>query len=137
MLGLRLATLEDAQQLFRWRNDPQTCANSVNHNPIEWDGHCLWLKRCLADPTRHLFVAELDGVPIGTARIDDHGDVQELSWTIDPEHRRKGLGTTMVSLVLAQTTKPVMALVFPHNTASLKIAARLGIRVCLVTERVA
>jgi RimJ/RimL family protein N-acetyltransferase len=115
--------MDDAELLFAWRNDPETRVNSVNTDPVSWDGHCNWLRASLQNPDRDLLIAEVGGVPVGTVRID-RGDETELSWTVAPDHRGNGIGKAMVAL--ACPNGEVIAQIKPENIASRRIAASTG-----------
>lgn len=124
-MHLRRATMDDAAVLFAWRNDPETRANSVTTDPVAWDGHRGWLEMSLASPDRELLIAEIDGVPVGTVRID-RGEEIELSWTVAPDQRGKGIGRYMVTM--ASPSGPAVAKIKPANIASQKIAESAGFR---------
>ena len=128
-MNLRPATLDDAALLFAWRNDPATRHASRNHAAITAEEHRAWLLRSLSNRTRRLYLAEVDGTPVGTCRSDltEHG--WELSWTIATEHRRQGYGRTMVGLLVEQTPQPYFAEIYGQNTASVRIAEQCGIPV--------
>lgn len=127
-MHLRPASMNDAQRLFDWRNDPETRANSLNSDVLAWEDHIAWLQRVLANPDRQLFVAEVDGVSVGTGRADRSVDATELSWTIAPEARRKGYGYLLVHQLLALTSGLRIAQVKDNNHASRRIAEACGFR---------
>lgn len=114
--------MEDAERLFAWRNDPVTRANSRNEDEISWNDHLHWLGRMLASEAL-LYVAEENGVPLGTCRVDAGG---EVSWTIASEHRGRGHGREMVRLVTEAAKRPLIAEVKASNLASLRIVQELG-----------
>ena len=120
---LRPATMDDAQILFDWRNDYETRANSLNTVPVPWEDHCRWLKASLENPRRDLIIAEVEGVPVGTVRID-RGVGTEMSWTVSPARRVKGIGKAMV----AKACPPgeVIAQIKAANLASQRIAEHAG-----------
>lgn len=122
-MELRKATMADAKILHRWRNDPLTREQSVNAEEVWWPEHLAWLKASLANKSRRLMIAEQDGQPVGTVRID-YGQETELSWTVAPEYRGNGLGKAMVQAALPQG--PVIARIKADNIASQKIAAQAG-----------
>ena len=130
---LRKATKEDSQRLFEWRNDPETRQQSLNTALIEWSAHEQWLTKSLVNPDRTIFIFEENGTPAGTCRIDreienDH-EVFELSWTIAPEQRGKGLGKKMLGELLALETlqgKIIKATVKGNNLASVKMVEKFG-----------
>jgi len=126
-LALRAATIGDAQLLMQWRNDPQTRANSHDRGAVKWDSHMHWLGKVLVDPSCDLLIAELDGVPVGTVRIDRGTDESTLSWTIAPEWRGRGFGRRMVRLASERVSgRPLRADIRQDNVASQAIARAAG-----------
>ncbi len=124
---LRKATLADAQRLFDWRNDPQTRAASHSTEILNFDSHLRWLEKTLLSPNRVLYIAEIDGIAVGTARADKIHGVTELSWTVAPDRRGTGVGTCMVRLLMEKTSGPLIAEVRCDNLASLRIAKKCGL----------
>jgi RimJ/RimL family protein N-acetyltransferase len=127
-LYLRLATLEDAKILFEWRNDPQVRAGSHNQAEISFEDHLAWLEGSLANPDRKLYIAEEDGISVGTVRSDWADGTYTLSWTVGPEARGKGVGKRMVSLLVKQIREPIRAEVKVGNLASMKISQEAGMQ---------
>ena len=127
-LYLRPATLEDAKILFEWRNDPQVRAASHNQGEISFDDHLAWLEGSLANPNRKLYIAEEDGVSVGTVRADWAENAYTLSWTVSPEARGKGVGKHMVLLLVRQIREPIRAEVKVGNIASIKISREVGMQ---------
>ena len=130
-IKLRRATVGDAKRLYDWRNDSATRDNSLSHEPVGWEPHLKWLERCLADPCRALYIAEITGAVVGTVRADFDGREYELSWTVAPEQRGKGLGLGMVRALI--DTLPAdacyQATVLQGNEASHRIAQAVGMQV--------
>lgn len=63
---------------------------------------------------------------MGTVRFDKVKDIYELSWTVAPEHRRKGYGRTMVQEALKLGRAPLVCLIRSFNQPSIKIALACG-----------
>lgn len=124
MLTLRPATLADSTLLLEWRNDPLTRAMSISTDEVHLAAHEAWLARSLDNPDRSLLIAEHDGRPVATVRID-RGDETELSWTVAPIARGRGVGSAAVSTV---AQPGMVARIKPENTASRRIAERAGFR---------
>jgi RimJ/RimL family protein N-acetyltransferase len=129
-VNLRDATLDDAELLFRWRNDPVTREDSHSQSVLEYESHLNWLKSTLHSERRRLFIAMQDAVPVGTIRCDWSRDRRsiELSWTVAPEHRRRGFGTKMVGCAISAFRVPLYAEIRVSNTPSIEIAKRQGFR---------
>lgn len=123
---LRPATVADAELLLAWRNDPGTRAMSHNTNEVPLDEHIAWLNKILLDHRRGLYIAELDGRPVGTVRADVVDEVTELSWTVAPSERGKGLGRRMVRTLATSLRNPLRAEVKVGNSASVRIAYAAG-----------
>lgn len=129
MLILRKATISDAKALFDWRNDPATRAASISTGEIEYDSHVAWLTATLNNTARSLLVAEEDGIPVGTVRVDrEPNGTAELSWTVAPDARGRGLAKRMVQMAAEETaaTHTVRAKVKADNIASAKVAVAAG-----------
>jgi len=125
---LRPASAADAALLLRWRNDPQTREASHNSSPVNAAEHQRWLQSRLDDPACLLMVAEHKGIPVGTARADRRDDCWELSWTVAPAARGKGLAKQMVALLANGISEPVRAEIKAGNAASMRIAEYAGLR---------
>ncbi|AGI66654.1 hypothetical protein OAN307_c09340 [Octadecabacter antarcticus 307] len=116
-MRLRPATMADARRLFDWRNDPATRAASVTTVPVSWEDHLTWMEASLSQSRRHLHIAEGDIGPLGSLRLDDCLEGTELSITLAPEARGRGLAASL--LRLATTEKGLyLARIRPENTAS-------------------
>lgn len=124
--------MSDAEILLYWRNDPLTKAMSINTSDVSETEHLAWLAKTLSNPARKLYVAEMDGVPVGTVRAD-LGNPTELSWTVAPEHRGNGYGKSMVSIA-ARLHRPAKAVIKPENSASMRIAEDAGLLIELLLK---
>lgn len=97
---LRETTISDAKLLFEWSNDSVTRRNSFSDKPIVWEGHLSWLTKKLNDESSHLFIAEDEGISVGTIRIDADNTNKELciSYSVSPECRGRGYGAKLIKL---------------------------------------
>ncbi len=134
-LRLHRARIEDARLLFDWRNDAAARAMSFDESPVAWDSHLQWLSGKLADRGTQIFVGEVDGLPVGQARLEYSGEEAVLSYSIDCDFRGLGpggLGAALVELAVRNVrNRPsagFRAHVKAHNEASKRIFLRLGWR---------
>ncbi len=99
MITLRKATMDDRDLLLVWRN---------SYKPVDVEEHTLWMSGWMAimalDETQGLFVAECDGMPVGTGRIEDTKSlgVCVIHYFIAEEQRWKGYGTQLVRALTDQ-----------------------------------
>lgn len=91
-IEMRMARLEDSEQLFRWRNHPSIREVSRNTDMIEWQDHQKWLAAVLADPNRILLIGQSAGESVGVIRFDVQNDVAEISIYLVPEKTSSGMG---------------------------------------------
>ncbi|AQG99888.1 hypothetical protein A9R05_14495 [Burkholderia sp. KK1] len=134
MLTLRKVTAEDANLLYAWRNDPVTRSASHDTSEISRPRHDSWLAASLVNAQRQIFIAEEDGRPVGTVRVDHGSDgTAELSWTVAPDARGKGVATRMVRLVAEEVCRawPIRAEVKAGNDASAKVAGAAGMQLIM------
>ena len=153
-MKLRKATYNDWKILFSWRNDKLTRKNFLNTNKIKDKEHKKWLEETLENPYRLLLIAmeklhsNLAPIPVGTVRIDVHPfftqktESADLSWTVAPEFRKRGLGKKMVKKAIQYIKsgkiyseipygieiKMIEAEIKRNNIASQKIAEHAGLQ---------
>lgn len=128
---LRRARIEDAQLLLSWRNDPETRLQSKSTEEISVEDHIQWLTKILKNSQIKLYIAEVNQIPVGTVRSNrDRDGTLELSWTVAPIHRGKGLGKIMV-MQFVQKLHPrqkFIARIRKGNISSENIAKALGLQ---------
>ena len=122
--------MNDIEILLEWRNDPLTRAASHSTNEVTRDEHEKWLRATLNNPNRQLYIAEENGIPVGTVRADfDSSDGSyELSWTVSPIDRGRGVGKRMVALLANQIKGSIRAEIKVGNIASVRIAESSGMK---------
>lgn len=127
----RPAKMTDAELLLSWRNDKVTREMSRNQQPVEMADHVAWMERRLQRPAPDLFIAmEMVGdefAPVATFRIDKN----EVSYTVAPEHRGKGIAEKLLRKV-HRIYGPLRAEIKAVNTASIRAAERAGHLVVLI-----
>jgi RimJ/RimL family protein N-acetyltransferase len=128
---VRRATADDAERLLAWRNDPQTRAMSLNDAAVTKAEHAQWLAKTLQAEDRVLLVAELDGDPIGTLRLDAHAAGRwEVSITVAPHARQKKLAAPLLRAAEAEAKTHgatlLTATIRPQNEASVRAFKTAG-----------
>ena len=131
---LRPATADDWEMLLDWRNDPVTRESSIDTGVVSEDGHRAWLAASIASDDRHLFVVEVDGEPVGTTRLDRRTGGWEISITVAPDQRGKGLGGVMLDVTTEWFDENIgddviLSTIKPSNPASLALFAKKGYEV--------
>jgi RimJ/RimL family protein N-acetyltransferase len=124
---IRPATKDDARLLYEWRNDESTRRMSKNKDLVQWDEHQAWLDRRLKMVDANLFMFEVGAEPVATFRIDDN----DLSYTVSPQHRNRGIAKLMLSEVRLRFGC-LRAQVYADNLASIKVARSAGMDVVIV-----
>lgn len=133
-IKLRPAKLNDIEVLLTWRNDPITIANSSSRTASSKEDYSSWLTKCLNGqlPGRLVYIAENeDSIPIGSVRAIENEESVEISYTIDPFFRGKGLGKVMVIRFVAEYLKgkKLKAIIKNGgNEASESIAKAIGLK---------
>jgi UDP-2,4-diacetamido-2,4,6-trideoxy-beta-L-altropyranose hydrolase len=129
-LILRAARESDRLTLFRWVNDDLVRLGSLSTGAVTWSQHCEWFAAALFSPRRHIFIAEIHGMPVGQLRLDVLDTSVRLSYMVEASQRRRGLGRWLVECGVdwAHTNLglPVSAEVKASNVASIQIFSRLG-----------
>jgi UDP-2,4-diacetamido-2,4,6-trideoxy-beta-L-altropyranose hydrolase len=131
-LCLRGIRPEDSAMLLRWRNDPETRRNSLNTTEVSPEEHARWFCRMIRLHPQRIAIAEMDGLQVGVIRFDwnDEHESYEISFTVAPQHRRKGLGFRIVQQETQRLSNVrLLAKVKVANIGSRRIFDRLGFRV--------
>jgi RimJ/RimL family protein N-acetyltransferase len=93
---VREATMDDAEALFRWRNDETVRMASRDSRPISWPSHETWLGTVLADDTCALLVGERHDQPVGVVRFDVHESCAQVSIYRVTGSGQPGLGSSLL-----------------------------------------
>ncbi len=70
VITLRPATMNDADMVFRWRNDPFIIAHGSSHREVEWEEHRKWFAETISGQNRLMFIVLENGTPIGQIRFE-------------------------------------------------------------------
>lgn len=126
---LRQVSIYDAEQLLAWRNDELTRLSSHTQDFIDVTTHHVWLENSLKNSNRKLVIAVYQGEDIGSLRADYDTKKQawELSWTLAPDYRGKGLAKEMVFVFANSIQDAVWAEVKETNLASIRVAEYAGL----------
>lgn len=98
-LFLRYATIEDARDVFDWRNDPVTRENSFNKDELDLESHMLWFGKRLGRENTLMYIMMNKDKKVGNIRIDIEGTTGEISYMIAPDARGKGYGKKILALL--------------------------------------
>ena len=95
---LRQAVLADADMVYVWRNHPETYRFFFQAEPIGRDTHVKWFTAAIANPCRHLLIAEYGSTAIGVLRFDYDNTAHKVEIDIytDPEKRGQGYGQAII-----------------------------------------
>ncbi len=130
---IRLATPDDAKDVFVWRNDEITRLMSRQIDKIDLETHMAWFGSTLKRVDRTLFIGMNVSHKAGMVRFDRMDDLEEweVSIAVAPELRGLGYGKRLlagaVSEFLAmEPSAKISAEVKRNNLASQKIFESLG-----------
>jgi RimJ/RimL family protein N-acetyltransferase len=129
--AIRLATADDSERLFAWRNDPDTRRASHNTDVVPPERHAEWFEKSLQRSDRIMLIAMLHEQAVGTVRFDKRPDSYlEVSINIAPEARAKKLGAVCLGaacdFILTKKSAGFHAEIRSENVASIRIFQRCG-----------
>lgn len=136
-ITLRSARPGDSKLLFDWRNDPDVIAMRANTAPSTWEEHERWMRFITKNDDVEVYIAELDGLPIGQGRVErcfkalsPKMDTCLLSYSIVKECRGQGYGKQLVQLLTAigkQRYATVSCRIKRTNFSSVAVAMKAGV----------
>jgi len=95
-IQMRLATQDDSEKLFKWRNHQSIRAVSRNSEEISWTDHQEWYTAVLFSFDRVLLIGELQDKPVGVVRFDIQGNEAEVSIYLVPDVNLSGTGQELL-----------------------------------------
>ncbi|MDL2123088.1 MAG: UDP-2,4-diacetamido-2,4,6-trideoxy-beta-L-altropyranose hydrolase [Deltaproteobacteria bacterium] len=95
-ITLRMATMDDCEAIFRWRNAEETRKYFFDHGLIKWEDHCRWFEDTIRNPGRVLLIGELHGQEVGVLRYDHVGEAAAVSVYLLPGTHGQGLGPQLL-----------------------------------------
>jgi RimJ/RimL family protein N-acetyltransferase len=121
---------DDVASLLGIANDPVTRSSSRRSSRITADEHVAWFGKALERSGATFWVAEVDGLVVGHARLEDLGEAWELSYGLDPVVRGSGWSRSMVDeairRVRALRRLPIVAVTRQSNVSSKRILETVG-----------
>jgi UDP-2,4-diacetamido-2,4,6-trideoxy-beta-L-altropyranose hydrolase len=142
-LDLQPATVDDAEMIWQWANDPVIRQSSFNADPIPWETHLAWYNARLADRDGEFWIAWRYGTAIGQVRFTCDGDTATISVSLAPSARGQGWGPALIGrasrrLLAIRPVRTLIALIRQDNEPSRKAFALAGYhlhRTTTVTDR--
>jgi RimJ/RimL family protein N-acetyltransferase len=120
-LIVKAVQMEDRDDLWHWRNDPHTRAQSLNSDSVPFDQHCKWFASALNNPEQFLVLGTIPNKAIlnssnkvGMVRFD-LGSVNDasgptqtrsidkkaiVSINVNPDFRGKGFSTPLLNMAV-------------------------------------
>ena len=133
-LVLRRASLEDAELLWEWANDPFVRSNSFNSGTIPIGNHMDWFKEKLATRNTIIYIVEKNRTPIAQIRYDcEEKEYANISFSVASGYRSKGIGEQTLMLSVRKAcrelgVKRLQGIVLDHNEASRRTFIKAGFR---------
>ncbi|MBI3601354.1 MAG: UDP-2,4-diacetamido-2,4,6-trideoxy-beta-L-altropyranose hydrolase [Candidatus Omnitrophica bacterium] len=133
-LSLRRASLEDCEDIWRWRNDVSVRKSSFSQKEIPFDGHKKWFAQKMNDPGVIFYIAQHKHEGgVGQVRFEIQQDKSaSVHVNMNPQYIGRGLG----AYVIAEATRTLMkerptvlsirAEVLADNIASRKVFEKAG-----------
>ncbi|MFZ4801948.1 MAG: UDP-2,4-diacetamido-2,4,6-trideoxy-beta-L-altropyranose hydrolase [Chlorobium sp.] len=134
-IKMRVATPNDSERLFKWRNHTKIRAVSRNSDEIDWSDHQKWYRAVLSSSERALLIGSLHGVDIGVVRFDIIDDMAEVSIYVVPDINMSGIGNDLLQSAedWLKNVRPeisvIQAVVLGGNTRSHKFFSGLNYNV--------
>ena len=136
-LQMRHARLPDEALLLAWANDPRTREHSFSSDLISAETHRRWFRSRLRDLENcRLYIAEIcEGLPVGQVRFERQGQAWEISYSLAPPFRKRGLGRPLLKAALLKMRSEfpgvtVIGRVKPDNHPSCRVFESLSFDVC-------
>lgn len=95
-IRLRLANQGDCENVYAWRNHPDTRKAALDKSAFSLESHRKWFAGILNDTKRFLLIAESETGAVGVAVIDASSEHAWISVYLKPGLYGQGLGTSLL-----------------------------------------
>ena len=134
MVTIRVGIPDDAIDILRWRNDPQTRAMSWRGDAVDPADHMEWFSAAVTDQEKIFLIGQINGNNIGMIRFDElirDTKCWRISIIIAPEYQGLGYGICLLTQAIAyfHLKNPKIVLVAEvkkSNIASQRLFEKLG-----------
>ncbi|MDX2175700.1 MAG: UDP-2,4-diacetamido-2,4,6-trideoxy-beta-L-altropyranose hydrolase [Candidatus Sumerlaeia bacterium] len=131
-IQMRPASMDDAELLLNWRNDPLTRLMSLSADEVTLEEHLRWLEGTLKRTDRELLIGEFQGEAVGLGRHDYFGQNDSLlNINMNSLARGRGFAVGLLGAAMrwpAAKRGPTLihGHVFPENSASQRMVQQNG-----------
>ena len=129
MIHVRRATIEDAETILEWRNDPLAIEMSKTRKAVSLAEHLDWFARAIASPSHHIIIALENERPLGVVRFSR----QEAEWLVSinlaPAERGRSLAARILKKSIAAAGVTQLAAEIKNtNVASIRLFEKCGFK---------
>lgn len=134
VVSFRLATDDDCDRAFEWRNHPSNRRYAFDSSVVELDAHRRWFRDTLANPSRVLLIGLVDDSDVGVLRYDLQDTAALVSIYLDPARHGQGHGTALLTAGVDwlrsryPNVRSIVAEVLAENVASAQAFRAAGYR---------
>jgi methionyl-tRNA formyltransferase len=130
-LKLQEVTLSDELLAYNWANDWVNRKFSQSNTPLSKEEHKVWFCNKISDINCLYYLVKLAHKSVGYIRFDLSGETAEISYLVDKNHRRKGLGKQIIQIGMDKVKaiyeiKNIQGVVMKNNTFSIQIFKKFG-----------
>lgn len=133
LFSFRYATMQDAQDIYQWRNHETVRQVSVTTSEaFTFESHLTWLSGIMADDNKALFIVSFRNKPVGVVRFDISADRARISIYKVPREVNEKVPSGFVSaasrwfLYHNQAIAIIEAEIVEHNVASQRAFKKAG-----------
>ena len=133
---LREVRPSDVELLYQWVNDPIVRQSAFNTDEINYENHCVWLRRCLQRKDVKIYILVMGGNLVGQVRlnIEENGDAL-IDYSIASAYRGKSLGHKIIEMISKEVERmknvtSLVAYVKSENIPSQHVFLKNGFLKC-------
>ena len=132
-IELRSSTIEDAEQVFKWRNDPWIISLSSSQSLVTWEEHIEWYQNVLTNGKALLSIVETaPNINAGVVRLDRINEYQaKITIYLLKEFTGQGIGVHVIVKACADgfrrwSIRTINAYIRSDNHQSIRAFSKAG-----------
>lgn len=125
-INLRMVQIEDAELIFKWRNDDWIISKGSQNRRVTWEEHSAWFSNLLQNPSSAMFIIMFGDDAIGQVRFISVNGIAEVSVYLLQAYTGRGYGAQILQKACQAAFENldincIVAYILVGNTQSKKV----------------
>ena len=139
-IDLRMVQIEDAELIFKWRNDDWIISKGSQNRRVTWEEHNAWFSNLLQSPDSAMFIIMFGDDAIGQVRFISVNGIAEVSIYLLQAYTGRGYGAQILRKACQAAfdnldIKGIVAYILVGNSQSKKVFEKANFNLLTFSQK--